>query len=131
MRYYVRASYLSQLSIRNVLLYPFIFSKIRSCDACQRVNRKMVISTPQLHPIPVKAPWYHIGIDFIAPVNPTSSQGNWYILTISDYFSKFVDAVPLPSKNADGVSNVLFKVYYCINCVINMIANCLTHIRSL
>ena len=44
-----------QLSIRNVLLYPFLFSKIRSCDACQRVNRKMVISTPQLHPIPVKA----------------------------------------------------------------------------
>ena len=131
MRFYVRASYLSQLSIRNVLLYPFLFSKIRSCDACQRVNRKMVISTPQLHPIPVKAPWYHIGIDFIGPVNPTSSQGNRYILTISDYFSKFVEAVPLPSKNADGVSNVLFKVYYCINCVINMIANRLTHIRSL
>ena len=109
----------------HVLLYPFLFSKIRSCDACQRVNRKMVISTPQLHPIPVK------GIDFIGPVNPTSSQGNRYILTISDYFSKFVEAVPLPSKNADGVSNVLFKVYYCINCVINMIANRLTHIRSL
>ena len=92
-----------------------LYSKIRSCDACQRVNREMVISTPQLHPIPVKAPWYHIGIDFIGPVNPTSSQGNRYILTISDYFSKFVEAVPLPSKNADGVSNVL---YYCVNCVI-------------
>ncbi|KAL5491279.1 hypothetical protein EMCRGX_G016535 [Ephydatia muelleri] len=63
---------------------------IRSCDACQRVNRKMVISTPQLHPLPVKAPWYHIGIDFIGPVNPTSSQGNRYILTISDYFSKLL-----------------------------------------
>eukprot|EP00731_Ephydatia_muelleri_P002800 Em0001g2800a len=84
---------------------------IRSCDACQRVNRKMVISTTQLHPIPVKAPRYHIGIDFIGPVNPTSSQGNRYILTISDYFSKFVEAVPLPSKNADGVSNVLFKIF--------------------
>ena len=56
-----------------------------------------------------------------------SSQGNPYILTIRDYFSKFVEAVPLPSKNADGVSNVLFKVYYCINYVISMIANRLTH----
>eukprot|EP00731_Ephydatia_muelleri_P006450 Em0003g698a len=64
-----------------------------------------------LHPIPVKAPWYHIGIDFIGPVNPTSSQWNRYILTISDYFSKFVEAVPLPTKNADGVSNVLFKIF--------------------
>ena len=35
---YVHASYLSLLSIRNVLLYPFLFSKICSCDACQRVN---------------------------------------------------------------------------------------------
>ena len=34
-------------------------------------------------------------------------------------------------KNADSVSNVLLKVYYCINCVINVIANRLTHIRSL
>ncbi|KAL5488701.1 hypothetical protein EMCRGX_G017682 [Ephydatia muelleri] len=71
----------------------------------------MVISTPQLHPIPVKAPWYHIGIYFIGPVNPTSRQGNRFVLTISDYFSKFVEAVPLPSKNADGVYNVLFKIF--------------------
>ena len=67
----------------------FVSIFIRACDACQRVNRKMVISTSQLHPIPVKAPWSHIGIDFIGPVNPTSSQRNRYILTISDYFPKW------------------------------------------
>ena len=60
--------------------------------------------------LPVKAPWYNIGIDFIGPINPSSSKGNRYILTISDYFSKFVEAVALPTKNADGVANALFKV---------------------
>ena len=84
--------------------------KIRSCDVCQRVNRKMVTSKSELHPVPVKAPWYHIGIDFIGPINPSSSKGNRYILTISDYFSKFVEAVALPTKNADGVTYALFKV---------------------
>ena len=41
---------------------------------------------PELHPIPVVAPWHHIGIDFIGPISPQSTKGNCYILTISDFF---------------------------------------------
>ena len=66
--------------------------KIRTCDICQRVNRKMVISTPELYPVPVKASWFHIGIDFVGPL-PTSLKGNRYLLTISDYFSKLAETV--------------------------------------
>lgn len=78
------------------------------------MNRKMSKKTPELHPIPVKAPWHHVGIDFIGPLQPTTSRGNKYILTLSDYFTKFVEAVPLPNKTAFGVANSLFKVnsYY-------------------
>ena len=70
----------------------------------------MSIAAPELHPVPVVSPWYHIGIDFIGPISPTSHQGNSFILTISDYFTKFVEAVPLPNKMASGVANALFKV---------------------
>lgn len=79
---------------------------------CQRVNKKLTTKTPELHPIPVKSPWFHVGIDFMGPINPTSVQGNRYILTISDYFSKFVDAVPLPDKSAAGVVKSLNKVQF-------------------
>ena len=58
----------------------------------------------------MKSPWFHVAIDFIGPVNPTSVHGNKYILTISDYFSKFVDAIPLPDKSAAGVAKTLHKV---------------------
>ena len=74
----------------------------------------MITSKSELHPVPVKAPWYHVGIDFIGPISPTSSKRKRYILTISDYFSKFVESVALPTKNADGVSNALFKVNSCM-----------------
>ena len=37
-------------------------------------------------------------------------SGNLYILTVSDYFSKCVEAVPLPSKHAVRVAHALFKV---------------------
>jgi hypothetical protein len=41
---------------------------------------------------------------------PTSLSGNSYILTITDYFTKFVEAVSLPDKSAHGVAASLFKV---------------------
>ncbi len=77
---------------------------------CQKVNPKLTSKTPELHPIPVKAPWFHVGIDFIGPIKPKSVQGNSYILTLSDYFSKFVEAVPLPDKSALGVVESLHNV---------------------
>ena len=43
-----------------------------------------------------------------------SSQGNHYILTLSDYFAKFIKAIPLPDKSAIGVAEALFKVLYFI-----------------
>ena len=52
-----------------------------------------------------------MGIDFIGPITPASSSGNRFILTLSDYYTKWVDAVPLPSKHATGVAASLLKVY--------------------
>ena len=71
------------------------------------MNKKMTSTTPELHPVPVK---YRIGIDFVGPITPTSSSGNRYILTVSDYFTKWAEAVALPSKHAQGVAETLFKV---------------------
>ena len=84
--------------------------KIKECDVCQRVNDKIVKDRPELHPVPVHSTWYHIGIDFVGPV---SRSGNKYILTVSDYFSKWVCAFPLPSKEVPGVASMLFKVSIC------------------
>lgn len=60
--------------------------------------------------MPVVSPWFHVGIDLIGPITPRSQQGNRYILTISDYFTKFVDAIALPDKEAISVASALFKV---------------------
>ena len=39
-----------------------------------------------------------------------SAQGNCFILTISDYFTKWVEAVATPDKGALQVASSLFKV---------------------
>ena len=85
-------------------------AQVSSCDMCQRINQKQVIEKPELHPIPVHSPWFHIGVDFVGPISPPSTSGNNYILTLSDYFTKWVEVVPLPTKEAHGVANALLKV---------------------
>ena len=84
--------------------------QIAVCDVCQRTGRKISTAAPELHPVPVVSPWHHIGIDFIGPISPPSIQGSQYILTVSDYFTKFVEAIPMQSKHAEGVASSLFKV---------------------
>ena len=69
-----------------IILIMFIFSsQISKCDVCQHMNRKMTTGKPELHPIPVKAPWHQIGIDFVGPLSPESDDGSRYIFTASDY----------------------------------------------
>ena len=48
-----------------------------------------------------------LGIDFVGPLTPTAEDGSRYILTLSDYFTIWVEAVPTPNKSANGVP---FKV---------------------
>ena len=51
-----------------------------------------------------------IGIDFVGPISPTAFDGSRFILTISDYFTKWVEALPTPDKSASSVATTLFKV---------------------
>ena len=76
------------------------------------MNKKLDIVRPELYPVPVKSPWYHIGMDFIGPIYPTSSSGNRFILTISDYFTKFAWAKALPTKEASNVVRALREVSF-------------------
>ena len=74
-----------------------VVMQVSTCDLCQRMNSKLTMLHPILHPVPVQSPWLHLGVDFIGPISPVCSKGNCFILTLSDYFTKWVEAVPLPT----------------------------------
>ena len=80
------------------------------CLVCQKMNKKIVVERPELHPVPVKSPWYQLGIDFIGPISPPSQSGNKYIITVSDYFTKFGWAKALPTKEAVPAVSALREV---------------------
>ena len=84
--------------------------QVAECHVCQKTGRKISKAAPALHCVPVVSPWHHIAIDFVGPISLPSTQGSQYILTVADYFTKFVQATPTPTKHAEGVASNLFKV---------------------
>ena len=50
-----------------------------------------------------------IGIDFIGPISPEAENGSKYILTGSDYFTKWEEAIPTINNYTTTVSTALFK----------------------
>ncbi|KAL5494521.1 hypothetical protein EMCRGX_G015873 [Ephydatia muelleri] len=84
-------------------------SMIAACDVCQKSSGKPLSSQPEQHPAPIHSPWYHVGIDFIGPITPASLSGNRVILTLSDYYTKWVDALPLPIDGDPAPSITWFR----------------------
>jgi len=50
-----------------------------------------------------------VGIDLIGPL-PRTKNGNRYIVTLVDYFSKWPEAAPLQDKTADSVALFIYKM---------------------
>ena len=46
----------------------------------------------------------------VGPLTETP-RGNKYIITATDYFSKWPEAAPLPDKTAVGVADFLFSLF--------------------
>ena len=84
--------------------------QVSSCDKCQWHNYKLKKASGELHPIPVKSKlWHQVGMDLIGPLTE-STQGNKYIITITDYFSKWPEAGALPDKTAHGIAKFFYSV---------------------
>lgn len=77
------------------------------------VNRKLTAGRPELH-LFLCTPCGSSMLELILWVPPNLHLP---LLTLSDYFTKWVEAVPLPTKEAYGVAKVLLKVilldHYC------------------
>ncbi len=84
----------------------------RTCDHCQHMNQvSLQKSKWELHSIPIPSlPWAQIGIDLLQLF---PSQGFNYVLTACDYFSKWVELIPLHSKNALKVAKAIYTQLIC------------------
>jgi hypothetical protein len=98
--------------LRARYYWPFLFSDVcafvKSCDKCQRFTGKQQLKSLPLRLIVVNGPFQQWGLDFIGEINPSSSGQHKWILVATDYFTKWIEAIP--TRNA--THQVIMKFLY-------------------
>jgi hypothetical protein len=80
-------------------LFKDAHAHARKCEICEvNAGRKRRHAFP-LHPISIENPFEQWGLDVVGEINPNSSKLHKYILTATDYFSKWTKAIPLKIVN--------------------------------
>ena len=82
--------------------------QVKHCEIRQRSKRKFDKPAAALHPIKVSDTWNKVGIDLIEL--PLTTGGYWYCITLTDYFSKRAEAVPILTKEATHVAELLHRM---------------------
>jgi hypothetical protein len=84
--------------LRAIFYWPNIFSdvykEVSSYHECQIFDGKRKLQPLPLKPISVEAPFRKWGLDFIGEIHPHSSSQHKWILTATDYFTKWIEAIP-------------------------------------
>ena len=91
---------------RNVTRY------CKSCKTCQMVGKpNQTIPAAPLKPIPAfSEPFSHIMIDCVGPL-PKTKAGHQYLFTIMCSSTRYPEAIPLRSINADKISDSLIEFF--------------------
>ena len=84
----------------------------RSCDICQKTMPKGRTAKVPLGQMPlIEVPFQRVAVDIVGPIHPITEKGNRYILTMVDYATRYPEAVPLPSIEAERVAEALVEVF--------------------
>jgi hypothetical protein len=79
------------------------FEYYKGCQECQRFGNIQRVPASAMNPIIKPWPFRGWGIDLIGQIYPPSSKGHKFILLATDYFTKWVEAVPLKKVTSENM----------------------------
>ena len=84
----------------------------QSCDICQRNIPKGRVTKVPLGETPIiDTPFERVAVDLIGPMKPTTDRGHRYILVLIDYATRYPEAIPLKSIEAEVVAEELMVMF--------------------
>ena len=86
------------------------------CRECTRCQQSKLTTSPRapLCNIPIGKPWEMIAVDVLEV--PVSKSNNRYLLVVQDYFTKWVEAIPMPDQTSLRISTELVKLFSMFGC---------------
>ncbi|XP_047482831.1 uncharacterized protein LOC125034845 [Penaeus chinensis] len=84
----------------------------RSCDVCQRTVDKGKVRRAKLGKMPIIGePFSRLAVDIVGPIDPRSSDGSRYILTVVDFATRYPEAVALQNIDTISVAEALVNIF--------------------
>ena len=84
----------------------------RSCGPCQRTSPKGKVTKVPLGSTPlIDEPFRRVAMDIVGPIEPATSKGNRFILTVVDYATRYPEAVALRRIDTQTVAEALVDIY--------------------
>eukprot|EP00253_Pinus_taeda_P036090 PITA_36090 len=84
-------------------LFKDAHNYVRKCQICQTTARRQKKPSLPLQPVNIDQPFDQWGLDTIGEIVSHSSKQHRYILTATDYFTQWVEAVLLKTANAKHI----------------------------
>jgi len=82
---------------------------VSRCDVCHRVRTSFNALQPTLTPLPINGMFYRWGVDLCGPF-PESKRSYKYIMVCIEHFSKWVELIPLKSKEPRETSTAFLGI---------------------
>ena len=79
---------------------------LRTCEICQAAKHSNAPTTTGKRRLFAGRPWQILAVDLVGPM-PRTPRGNAWILVLTDHFSRWQDAIPLPDATAPVVARTL------------------------
>ncbi|CAJ2641991.1 unnamed protein product, partial [Trifolium pratense] len=95
------------LLVRQGMYWPFMLKDCidfaKGCQECQKHARIQHVPASELHSIIKPWPFRGWALDLIGEIKPASSKNQKYIIVGVDYFTKWIEAIPLPNVDQEEV----------------------------
>ena len=106
----------TQDKVCSMFYWPGVMSDVmrfvKSCSICQSALGKQGVSKAPLGHLPIiEEPFAMICVDIVGPIQPRTTEGNKYILTVIDMATRYPEAIPMKSITTEEVVDKLFDIY--------------------
>ena len=109
----------TEKTVQRIRMSPYFWPRLRTtvedwcqeCEVCARTKSENQQRRAPLQPYHVGAPLERIGVDILGPLTVTN-QGNRFILVVGDYWTKWMEAYPIPDHTAPTVAQVLVQRFF-------------------
>ena len=84
---------------------------VNTCGRCTVRKAPVPKNRAPLQSIKVGAPMQLVAVDILGPL-PKTKSGNSYVLTVGDYFTRWMEAYPLPNQEAHTIAKKLIDEFF-------------------